>query len=294
MYRLASSGLITPPCGVPPAALASRHAPPPVIVALLDRRLEPQLDQPQHVPDRRCAEPPTASARDAGSCRSTRTDRRPPHRCSLGTSRACTSLIASVRAPPRPVAIGAGSRSASKIGSSTSLAAVCTTRSRIVGMPSGRSPPPGFGIITRRTGWTDTPRVRLRQTRACFATPRRAGSHSSSPAASIAAKRHPVHARRALVGARQLVGVAQDVLAADLVVEQVEAERRLLLRLEIQLPLKRPDRSQVLPGSSPITDPRPSSKAHQKSGPFPPPALPGLNGTMTLSDSRQHRRPTAR
>ena len=30
----------------------------------------------------------------------------------------------------------------------------------------------------------------------------------------------------------------------------------------------------------------PSSKAHQKSGSFPPLALPSLNGTMTLSDSR--------
>jgi hypothetical protein len=30
----------------------------------------------------------------------------------------------------------------------TALAAVCTTRSRMIGMPSGRSPPPGFGIIT--------------------------------------------------------------------------------------------------------------------------------------------------
>src|SRR5689334_12607260 len=30
----------------------------------------------------------------------------------------------------------------------------------------------------------------------------------------------------------------------------------------------------------------PPSKAHQKSGPFPPPALPDLSGTMTLSDSR--------
>src|SRR5215831_7372707 len=39
--------------------------------------------------------------------------------------------------------------SASKIGSSTILAAVCTTRSFIEGIPSGRSPPPSFGIITR-------------------------------------------------------------------------------------------------------------------------------------------------
>ena len=32
------------------------------------------------------------------------------------------------------------------------------------------------------------------------------------------------------------------------------------------------------------------SKAHQKQGPFPPPALPGLNGRMALSDSRPTRR----
>ena len=37
---------------------------------------------------------------------------------------------------------------------------------------------------------------------------------------------------------------------------------------------------------SPITFASPSSKAHQKSGSFPPPALPGFNGRMTLSDSR--------
>ena len=46
----------------------------------------------------------------------------------------------------------------------------------------------------------------------------------------------------------------------------------------------------VFAGSSPITTTSPSSKAHQKSGPFPPPALPGFNGRMTLSDSRQSRR----
>ncbi len=45
-----------------------------------------------------------------------------------------------------------GCRSASKIGSRTSTAAVCTTRSRIVGMPSGLRPPFAFGIHTRRTG----------------------------------------------------------------------------------------------------------------------------------------------
>jgi hypothetical protein len=37
---------------------------------------------------------------------------------------------------------------------------------------------------------------------------------------------------------------------------------------------------------SPITMPSPSSEAHQKSGSFPPPALPGLSSTTTLSESR--------
>ena len=43
----------------------------------------------------------------------------------------------------------------------------------------------------------------------------------------------------------------------------------------------------------PITMPSPSSGAHQKSGPFPPPALPGLSSNMTLSDTRRHRRLSA-
>ena len=46
----------------------------------------------------------------------------------------------------------------------------------------------------------------------------------------------------------------------------------------------------VFAGSSPITTTSPSSKAHQKSGPFAPPALPGLNAPTTLSDSRHGRR----
>jgi hypothetical protein len=46
----------------------------------------------------------------------------------------------------------------------------------------------------------------------------------------------------------------------------------------------------VLLGSSPITRTLPTSKARQKSGPFPPPVLPGLSSTTTLSDSRRGRR----
>ena len=49
----------------------------------------------------------------------------------------------------------------------------------------------------------------------------------------------------------------------------------------------------VFAGSSPITTTSPSSTAHQKSGPFPPPALPGFDGHTTLSDSRHGRRLSA-
>ena len=40
----------------------------------------------------------------------------------------------------------------------------------------------------------------------------------------------------------------------------------------------------VFSGSSPITTTSPSSKAHQKSGSFPPPTLLGFNGRTTLSE----------
>src|SRR5258708_3010788 len=43
----------------------------------------------------------------------------------------------------------------------------------------------------------------------------------------------------------------------------------------------------VFAGSSPITTTSPSSKAHQKSGPFAPPALPGINAPIAPSDSRR-------
>ena len=45
-----------------------------------------------------------------------------------------------------------GRKSASKIGVSTSVTAICTTRSRIVGIPSGRCRPSALGMYRRRTG----------------------------------------------------------------------------------------------------------------------------------------------
>src|SRR2546430_578457 len=73
-----------------------------------------------------------------------------------------------------------------------------------------------------------------------------------------------------------LCALRQDILSANLVVEHIEAESGLRLRLAIELPLKAPDLYQALQGSSPIALTSPSSKAHQKSGPFAPPALPGI------------------
>src|SRR3954468_103361 len=61
------------------------------------------------------------------------------------------------------------------------------------------------------------------------------------------------------------------------------------LRRRLKLLQKRPDAQGC---SRLIANHRPSapSKAHQKQGPFPPPALPGLHGRTALSDSRPTRR----
>src|SRR4029077_6443265 len=52
---------------------------------------------------------------------------------------------------------------------------------------------------------------------------------------------HPVHPRCTRILASQLIGMTQDILSANLVVEHVEAEGGRRLRLAIQLPLKAPD-----------------------------------------------------
>src|SRR5262249_16845016 len=48
---------------------------------------------------------------------------------------------------------------------------------------------------------------------------------------------HPIHTRRSRIGAGELVGVQQNVLATDLVVEHIEAESRLCFRLAVELSL---------------------------------------------------------
>jgi hypothetical protein len=73
------------------------------------------------------------------------THRRPRQDSSMSTCRA--SCAARLGRNPNEQ----GSMSASKIGSSTIFIAACTTRSRTVGMDSGRcSAVPGLGMNTRR------------------------------------------------------------------------------------------------------------------------------------------------
>ncbi len=50
-----------------------------------------------------------------------------------------------------------------------------------------------------------------------------------------------IHPRRSLLGFRQLVGVGEDILPMDLVIEHVEPVGWLLLRFGVQLPLKLPN-----------------------------------------------------
>jgi hypothetical protein len=66
-------------------------------------------------------------------------------------------------------------------------------------------------------------------------------SQLSSPGRLDRRAAHTIDARCALVGAHQFVRMAQDVRTVNLVVEQIEPVVRLRLRLEIELPLKRPD-----------------------------------------------------
>src|ERR1700751_1565304 len=81
---------------------------------------------------------------------------------------------------PWPVGILFGGRSASKIGSRTSVAAVMQTRSRTLEMPSGLSLPLAFGIYTRLIG--------SGRYVSCLSASASSASHRSTPYASMSAK----------------------------------------------------------------------------------------------------------
>jgi hypothetical protein len=100
-------------------------------------------------------------------------------------------------------------------------------------MPSGRSPPPRL--------WDQHPSHRIGP------VPLRDEVLSQARQPAFQTRRfnlfesHSVDTRRTRIGAGLRVGVAKNILAIDLVVEQVEAEGGLCLRLAIQLPLKASD-----------------------------------------------------
>src|SRR5215471_1927872 len=113
-----------------------------------------------------------------------------------------------------------------------------------------------------------------------------------------------IYPRRALVGSRLCIGMGQNVLTIDLVVEHVEAVSRLVLRLAIQLDLKFPDltrccqthrQSPLLASFTSTPEVRALSSAgitrpHRSSSPlrlpdWPPPFLATF-GAATPSQSR--------
>src|SRR4029079_2351397 len=76
-----------------------------------------------------------------------------------------------------------------------------------------------------------------------------------------------VHSRCSRIGAGQRIGVVQNVLSMDLVVEQIEAEGGLCLRLAIQLPLKAPDLFRRFKAHCQSPDPRPLRQHSRSQGP---------------------------
>src|SRR5208337_2026541 len=78
----------------------------------------------------------------------------------------------------------------------------------------------------------------------------------------------PVHPRCARIGAGQRIGVPKDVIAADLVVEDVEAESGLRLRLTIELSLKVPDLFGRFEAHRQSPPPRRLRKRIRSQGPF--------------------------
>src|SRR6266511_563962 len=78
---------------------------------------------------------------------------------------------------------------------------------------------------------------------------------------------HLIHARRSRIGVGQRIGMTQDIFSAKLVVEHVEAEGRLRLRLTIQLSLKAPDPSRCCQAHHQSPSPRQLRKHTRSQGP---------------------------
>src|SRR5580704_16207890 len=112
------------------------------------------------------------------------------------------------------------SKSTSKMGPITSTTAICATRSRMDGMPSGRSPPLLLGIHTLSKGCGVGAAAQL--------------LHDpfqpllSTPGLNLL-KRDAIDARRTAVRTTVSIGFFNDVRSTDLVPERIEAESRFSL-----------------------------------------------------------------
>src|SRR3972149_1525772 len=131
--------------------------------------------------------------------------------------------------------------SASKIGSITSFEGLCTTRSPIVGVPSGRSPPPRLWGPPPPALRDHPPPYRFWLVRPLSKLFSDAVQPLFQPRRLDVFEALPVHSRCTAVAFGQRPAVGQYVFAIDLVVEQVKAVVRLLLGLAVQLSLHHPD-----------------------------------------------------
>ena len=100
----------------------------------------------------RCVAPPAPATRCGRCCRSSRECRRPARGCRRARRARAAFPVPASRSASAETHTTTARKSASKMGSSTSVAAICATRSRTVGMPSGRCRPSAFGMYRRRTG----------------------------------------------------------------------------------------------------------------------------------------------
>ena len=192
----------------------------PSIVGFFHGAFQPHLDQMQHTQSPRCVARASASVLRVECCRSSPRGRRlplpdgrrtasPPHRSPPAghcgpddrrTARMEDRLRRSGRAPASLLS--------------------CTPDRAESRCPAASSLPLAFGIYTRLIG---SGRY-VSSLSASASSP----SHRSHPVRLDVRKVLTVHTRCALVGAALGIGMRQDVLAVDLVVQGVEAIARLL------------------------------------------------------------------
>ncbi len=186
----------------------------------------------------------------------------------------------------RPEPVELSLKSASKIGSMTSFVACCTTRSRTVGIPSGRFVPSGFGMYCRLTGCGQYRPVWRRR-----CTSRR---KSSTPPCSIIDRLSPSMPAAPRFVLTRFHASARTSPPADPVVERMKASLPAPLGCHVQPALEFSDFVRRVVGLlTHALRPYPLTPASTKAGPLAPAASPAFLATMGPSDSLSARRDSA-